>query len=93
MSRILKRTVPRVPSQRLPADVRILSLALLTLPITVLHASISNAYFGYEGKIRAAPAIFGDEGVSLLGATTMEALGMILDPIRRELKPLPMLLM
>jgi hypothetical protein len=31
--------------------------------------------------------------VFLLGATTIEALGMILDPIRRELKPLPMLLM
>jgi hypothetical protein len=31
--------------------------------------------------------------VFLLGATTIEALGMILDPIRRKLKPLPMLLM
>jgi clan AA aspartic protease len=54
---------------------------------------IGNAYFDYAGKIRAAPVIFGDKGVFLLGATTIEALGMILDPIRRELKPLPMLLM
>lgn len=52
-----------------------------------------NAYFEYGAKIRAAPVIFGDEDVFLLGATTIEALGMILDPIRRELKPLPMLLM
>jgi predicted aspartyl protease len=54
---------------------------------------IGNAYFGYGDKVRAAPVVFGHKGVFLLGATTIEALGMILDPIRRELKPLPMLLM
>ena len=59
----------------------------------VVKKSIGNAYFGYGDKIRAAPVIFGDKGVFLLGATTIEALGMILDPIRRQLKPLPMLLM
>jgi predicted aspartyl protease len=55
--------------------------------------SVGNAYFEYQGKVGAAPVVFGDEGVFLLGATTLESLGMILDPIRRELKPLPMLLM
>jgi clan AA aspartic protease len=59
----------------------------------IVKRSVGNAYFEYQGKIRAAPVIFGDEGVFLLGATTIEALGMILDPIRRELKPLPMVLM
>src|SRR4030042_1752779 len=59
----------------------------------VVKRPIGNAYFEYGDKIRAAPVIFGDEGVFLLGATTIEALGMILDPIRRELKPLPMVLM
>jgi clan AA aspartic protease len=59
----------------------------------VVKKPIGNAYFEYEGKIRAAPVVFGDKGVFLLGATTIEALGMILDPIRRQLKPLPMLLM
>ena len=59
----------------------------------VLKKAVGNAYFEYADKIRAAPVVFGDEGVFLLGATTIEALGMILDPIRRELKPLPMLLM
>ncbi len=52
-----------------------------------------NAYFEYNGKTRAAPVIFGDPGIYLLGATTLESLGMILDPIHRELKPLPMTLM
>jgi clan AA aspartic protease len=59
----------------------------------IIKRSIGNAYFEYEGKTRAAPVVFGDEGVFLLGATTLEALGMILDPIRRELRPLPMVLM
>ena len=37
--------------------------------------------------------IFGEEGDStLLGALSLEALGFSLDPIRRELRPLPMIL-
>jgi hypothetical protein len=37
--------------------------------------------------------IFGEKGdATLLGALTLEALGLALDPIRRELKPLPMML-
>ncbi len=59
----------------------------------IVKKPIGNAYYEYEDKIRVAPVIFGDKGIFLLGATTIEALGMILDPIRRELKPLPMVLM
>ncbi|HSW02389.1 MAG TPA: aspartyl protease family protein [Sedimentisphaerales bacterium] len=59
----------------------------------IVRKAIGNAYYEYQGNVRAAPVVFGDEGVFLLGATTLEALGMILDPIRRQLKPLPMLLM
>ena len=55
--------------------------------------SVGNALFEYKGKIVVSPVIFGEKGVFLLGATTLEALGMMLDPIRRELKPLPMVLM
>jgi clan AA aspartic protease len=54
---------------------------------------VGNAYFEYKGKTRAAPIIFGDKNIFLLGATTLESLGLILDPIHRELKSLPMLLM
>ncbi len=59
----------------------------------IVRKPVGNAYFEYGGKIRAAPVVFGDEDVFLLGATALEALGMVLDPIRRELKPLPMVLM
>jgi len=51
------------------------------------------ALFRYERKEGRADVIFGEPGDStLLGALTLEALGLALDPIRRELKPLPMIL-
>ena len=58
-----------------------------------VRKGVGNALFEYEGKIGAAPVILGDDDVYLLGATTLEAVGLMLDPLRRELKPAPMLLM
>jgi clan AA aspartic protease len=52
-----------------------------------------GALFKYGDRIGVADVIFGEEGDSiLLGAFTLEALGLSLDPLRRELKQLPMLL-
>ena len=49
------------------------------------------AHFEYLGKLSAAPVIFGEEGdAALMGATTLEGFGFILDPFRRELRPMPM---
>jgi predicted aspartyl protease len=49
--------------------------------------------FIHGGKVGGADVIFGEPGDSqLLGALTLEALGLVLDPLRRELKPLPMIL-
>ncbi len=51
------------------------------------------ALFKYGERIGGADVIFGEEGDStLLGALTLEALGLSLDPLRRELKPIPMIL-
>jgi clan AA aspartic protease len=51
------------------------------------------ALFKYDDRIGGADVIFGEEGDSvLLGAFTLEALGLVLDPLRRELRPLPMIL-
>jgi predicted aspartyl protease len=51
------------------------------------------AVFRYDNRIGGADVVFGEEGDSvLLGALTLEALGLSLDPLRRELKPLPLLL-
>jgi clan AA aspartic protease len=52
-----------------------------------------GAVFKYGERVGVADVIFGEEGDSnLLGALTLEALGLSLDPLRRELKPLPMIL-
>lgn len=51
------------------------------------------ALFKYGDRIGGADVVFGEEGDSLLlGAFTLEALGLVLDPLRRELKPLPMII-
>ena len=47
-----------------------------------------GAVFRYGDRVGFAGVIFGEEGDStLLGAFTLEALGLSLDPLRRELKP------
>ena len=52
-----------------------------------------GALFKYGDRIGVADVIFGESGDHvLLGAFTLEALGLSLDPLRRELKPLPMIL-
>lgn len=52
-----------------------------------------GALFKYGDRVGVADVIFGEEGDhKLLGAFTLEALGLVLDPLKRELKPLPMLL-
>ena len=52
-----------------------------------------GAVFRYGKRVGVADVIFGEKGDSnLLGAFTLEALGLSLDPLRRELKPLPMIL-
>jgi clan AA aspartic protease len=54
---------------------------------------VGNAFFEFQGEVGAAPVILGEDGVYLLGATALESIGLMLDPLRRELKPAPMLLM
>ena len=51
------------------------------------------ALFRYADRVGGADCIFGEESDStLLGAFTLESLGLSLDPLRRELSPLPMML-
>ena len=52
-----------------------------------------GAFFKYGERVGVADVIFGEEGGhKLLGSLTLEALGLVLDPLKRELKPLPMIL-
>jgi clan AA aspartic protease len=51
------------------------------------------ALFKYKDRIGGADVIFGEEGdYVLLGVLTLEALGLVLHPLRRELRPLPLIL-
>ncbi len=60
---------------------------------TEVRRRMGDAVFILDGQRGASPVIFGERGDStLLGAVSLEALGFVLDPIRRELRPLPMVL-
>jgi clan AA aspartic protease len=51
------------------------------------------ALFKHGDRIGGADVVFGEEGDSkLLGVLTLDSLGLALDPLKRELKPLPMIL-
>ena len=61
---------------------------------TTFTREVGDAYFEYRGDGGAAPVIFGQDGDQpLLGATTLESLGLILNPFDRELHPMKLLLM
>jgi len=52
-----------------------------------------DAFFFYSGRRGAAPVIFAEsDDATLLGAVTLESLGLVLDAIRRDLLPLPMVI-
>jgi predicted aspartyl protease len=50
-----------------------------------------DALFFYKDRRGAAPVIFAEPGdATLLGAVTLESLGFVLDAVRRDLMPAPM---
>ena len=60
---------------------------------TEVKRSLGQALFRLNGDEAASPVIFGEEGDSnLLGSISLEGMGLMLDPLKRELRPLPMLL-
>lgn len=55
---------------------------------------IGGAVFELDGRRAPSPVIFGEkDDATLLGAVTLESLGLMVDPLKRELRPLPMLLL
>jgi clan AA aspartic protease len=60
---------------------------------TEVTRRIGDATFQIDDQRAASPVIFGERGDStLLGSVSLESLGMILDPMKRVLRPLPMVL-
>src|ERR1700712_2175960 len=60
---------------------------------TSIKRKVSSAYFDYQGEGGPAPVVYGEEGdTPLLGATTLESIGLVLNPFSRTLHPMRMLM-
>ena len=60
---------------------------------TTLKRRVCSAYFEFEGEGGPAPVVYGEEGDEpLLGATTLESFGLVLNPFTRTLHPMRMLM-
>jgi predicted aspartyl protease len=54
-----------------------------------IHRRLATATFEYAGRRGDSMVIVGEPGDDpLLGATTLEGFGLVLDPFRRELRPM-----
>ncbi|MBN1672853.1 MAG: aspartyl protease family protein [Kiritimatiellae bacterium] len=59
----------------------------------VITRRLSEAWVEYGGKGRTVQVIMGEKGdEALLGAMTLEALGLVLNPFTRELMPMRLML-
>jgi predicted aspartyl protease len=55
----------------------------------VITRRLATATFEYQGKRGDSMVVVGEVGDDpLLGATTLEGFGLVLDPFRRELRPM-----
>ena len=60
---------------------------------TRLKRQVSECLFELEGRKATSPVVLGQrEDEALLGAVTLETLGLILNPLTRRLQPMRMLL-
>ena len=58
-----------------------------------IERAAGEARFYYDGRSAVSPVIFGEEGDgALLGVVTLEALGLEVDPVRRQIRPTRMIL-
>ena len=60
---------------------------------TIIRRKTSSAYYEFGGEGGPAPVIYGEEGdTALLGVTTLESIGLVLNPFTRTLHPMRLLL-
>lgn len=72
-----------------PRDVQTFGLA----NAGTVRRSVGDLRYEIDRSAGAAPVIFGRRGdASLLGVVTLEALGLRLDPLRRTLRPLKLMI-
>lgn len=87
-------TLTKLPEDLL-AELRIepqFSLPALTSDNREVMRRIGLAWISVDGRAGAVPVAFGSRGEQvLLGATTLEILGLVVDPVERKLIPRPLL--
>jgi clan AA aspartic protease len=60
---------------------------------TVVRRAVSEARFTIQGRSRTSPVVLGDaEDAALLGAVTLETLGLMVNPLSRRVLPMRMTL-
>ena len=60
---------------------------------TAIEREVSECHFTFGQEEGHSPVVLGEPGdVALLGAITLENLGLVLDPFKRRLQPMRMLL-
>ena len=66
-----------------PIEVESFSLA----DLTQVEREVGEAAFTFRDRTRTSPVMFGEEGDAiLLGVMTLESLGLMLDPVKQEVR-------
>ena len=66
-----------------PIEVESFSLA----DLSQVKREVGEAAFTFEGRTRTSAVMFGEEGDAvLLGVMTLESLGLMLDPVKQEVR-------
>jgi aspartyl protease family protein len=59
----------------------------------IIERDKGGAVFRYAGRVGVSDVVFGENGdAEICGAFTLEALGLALDPLKRELRPIQLLI-
>jgi len=60
---------------------------------SVISRDVSECHFALQGKTGSSPVVLGEgDEVALLGAVTLECLGLMLNPLTREIRPMRLML-
>jgi predicted aspartyl protease len=60
---------------------------------SAIERNVGEVRFFYDGRKAVSPVVFGEPGdAAVLGVVTMEALGLEVDPIRKQIRPTRLIL-
>ena len=60
---------------------------------SVISRDVSECHFELHGKTGSSPVVLGEgDEVAVLGAVTLESLGLMLNPLTREIRPMRLML-